>query len=159
MTSGQLVQTLSCKNAEVLCVQSDDSKILAGGTAGLLKLFDVRQPEPIEIPFEHRTSAVRCLQFEKCIVMVGTEAGKIKALDLRTGKCVQSYEEHSRYVSNLQFDATKVISASPDWSIKIWNRQTGKVHPTLTTHSYHATLRRVHPGAEGTYGGSVVLKI
>ena len=71
---------------------------------------------------------MRCLQFDGGHnVVVGTEAGKIKVLDLQSGKCVQTFEEHSRYVSCLQFDDDKVISGSPDGASK-YRGQNALVH-------------------------------
>ncbi len=58
----------------------------------------------------------------------------IFCFSMNTGKCLQTLSEHMRFVSCLQFDKTKVVTGSPDWSVKVWDRTNGECTDVLEEH-------------------------
>ncbi|KAL6061856.1 Scytalone dehydratase, variant 2 [Balamuthia mandrillaris] len=133
LNRGRLLRTLRTHSAPVLCVQMDADKLLSGGHDGTLSLCDLRtgKETAATIKLKAYTSSVRSMhqpRQEENHVIVGTEGGRVKVLDLRNGRCVQVFKEHARFVSCLHADAQRIISGSPDWTVKVWDRQTGISH-------------------------------
>jgi WD40 repeat protein len=42
--------------------------------------------------------------------------------------------EHARSVSSVQFDERRIVSGSPDWSVRVWDRVTGQCVEELEEH-------------------------
>jgi hypothetical protein len=51
------------------------------------------------------------------------------------GRCMQILAgEHARSVSSVQFDERRIVSGSPDWSVRVWDRVTGQCVEELEEH-------------------------
>ncbi|MBQ2396304.1 MAG: WD40 repeat domain-containing protein, partial [Bacteroidales bacterium] len=67
----------------------------------------------------------------------GTSYGDVKTFTTRTIVCLQTLTGHTHYVESASYspDGTKIVSASGDNTIKIWDANTGSCLQTLTGHT------------------------
>ena len=87
-------------------------------------------------------------------------SNKINVLSQDCGQLLKSFNQHSKQINSIQFDeiSNKLISASNDNSIKIWNLETGECLKTLTDHNDRITSILIVPNNKiisGSFDGTI----
>ncbi|KAJ3090568.1 hypothetical protein HK102_003327 [Quaeritorhiza haematococci] len=76
---------------------------------------------------EGHTDGIMCMHYDesKSLLATGSYDHTIRLWNLETNQCIRVLEGHTRCVRGVQFDDTKIVSASMDGTIRIWNLKTG----------------------------------
>jgi WD40 repeat protein len=82
------------------------------------------------------------------------------AVGTTKGQCIQALAgEHARSVSSLQFDERRIVSGSPDWSVRVWDRITGRCVEALEEHMRGVFCVRFDRQKLVTGGGDRLVKV
>jgi len=102
--------------------------VLTGGDDGLVKHFDLETRECLSSRSGHH-GAVWCVQRHGHVVVTGATDGSLRLGDLRTEAAVwESETAHGDAIAGMQVDDTKVLTASFDTTVKIWDLRMGLSH-------------------------------
>ncbi len=119
-----------------------DNKTLLVGTYRQVQFWNL-ETKQIEKVWDGHADTVRCLALSKSgkrlVAGGGTPGagGEIRVLNLENFQTVLTLNEHSDIVNAVVItpDDKKILSASTDKSIKIWEMETGKLLNTLRDHA------------------------
>eukprot|EP01088_Endostelium_zonatum_P001515 TRINITY_DN11823_c0_g1_i1.p1 TRINITY_DN11823_c0_g1~~TRINITY_DN11823_c0_g1_i1.p1 ORF type:complete len:603 (+),score=78.03 TRINITY_DN11823_c0_g1_i1:111-1919(+) len=127
----------------VYCLYYYDGKLISGGEDKTAKVWDLDMGEctatlsgnPATGEKGH-TGAIYCMQFNDTRLVTGSYDHTIKVWDLDSKECLHTFggpkesgleqkvgEFHTNTVRCIQFDLLKMVSASADKTIKIWDMQ------------------------------------
>jgi WD40 repeat protein len=113
----------------VECVTfSPDSKILAAGSYGVVKLLDVHEQQETA-SFPDKGGFVKTAAFSadgKLLVTGGYQS--LKLWDVATGKVLRAFKGHRGYVTAAAFSADQktLVSAADDETVNLWNLESGE---------------------------------
>ena len=140
--TGEMIDAVKAASSGIRSLaMSPDGKILVSGSAGkTIKIWylspKLDQPEHI-ISYAH-LSDVLSLAIHGQTLVSGGEDRTIKLWSLATAQKQQPHilKGHAGSVWSVAIspDGTKIASASGDYTVKIWDIQTGKILETLTGH-------------------------
>lgn len=131
-TDGSLIDTLEATGSRILAADwSDQSRVLPGVSRTALTSVSSRAPGLIALGSDDRTAP-------------------IQLFDAQTGEPIELLDreqQHTDAVTCLQFstDQSKLLSASFDRTIKVWDLNTGKVIQTLVGHRLWVWSARFSP--------------
>ncbi|OBZ79702.1 Mitochondrial division protein 1 [Grifola frondosa] len=100
---------------------------------GAVRMWDMRTGQPHRTLLGH-TGPVTCLQFDELHIISGSLDKSIRIWDLRTGGIFETLK-YDHAVTALQFDTRKIVAATGENGIKIYNR-TSMQQSTLTTNGH-----------------------
>lgn len=121
-------------------VQSWEYALVSGSGDGAVRMWDMRTGQAHRTLLGH-TGPVTCLQFDEIHVVSGSLDKSVRIWDLRTGGVLETIKyEHG--VTALQFDSRKVICASGENGVKIYNR-TSMQHSTLSTNGHPRPVEKL----------------
>ncbi|KAJ3754053.1 WD40-repeat-containing domain protein [Lentinula raphanica] len=114
--------------------------LVSGSGDGAVRMWDMRTGQA------HRTLAghsapVTCLQFDEIHIASGSLDKTIRIWDVRTGGVYETLR-YDHAVTALQFDSRKVIAATGENGVKIYNR-TSMQHSTLLTNGHTSPVERL----------------
>ncbi|KAJ3907063.1 WD40-repeat-containing domain protein [Lentinula edodes] len=114
--------------------------LVSGSGDGAVRMWDMRTGQA------HRTLAghsapVTCLQFDEVHIASGSLDKTIQIWDVRTGGVFETLR-YDHPVTALQFDTRKVIAATGENGVKIYNR-TSMQHSTLLTNGHTSPVERL----------------
>ncbi|KAK7694214.1 hypothetical protein QCA50_001394 [Cerrena zonata] len=114
--------------------------LMSGSGDGAVRMWDMRTGQPHRTLLGH-TSPVTCLQFDELHCVTGSLDKTIKIWDLRTGGIFETLK-YDHAVTGLQFDSRKIVAATGENGIKIYNR-TSMQHTTLLTNGHTRPVEKL----------------
>ncbi|KZT06242.1 WD40 repeat-like protein [Laetiporus sulphureus 93-53] len=104
--------------------------LVSGSGDGAVRMWDMRTGQPHRTLLGH-TGPVTCLQFDELHVVSGSLDKSIRIWDLRTGGIFETLKfDHA--VTALQFDTRKIVAATGENGVKIYNRTSMQYSSLLT---------------------------
>ncbi|TFK57514.1 WD40 repeat-like protein [Heliocybe sulcata] len=114
--------------------------LVSGSGDGAVRMWDMRTGQPHRTLLGH-TGPVTCLQFDELHIASGSLDKSIRIWDLRTGGIFETLK-YDHAVTALQFDSRKIVAATGENGIKIYNR-TSMQHSTLLTNGHTRPVERL----------------
>jgi len=114
--------------------------LVSGSGDGAVRLWDMRTGQPHRTLLGH-TAPVTCLQFDETHVVTGSLDKSLRIWDLRSGGIFETLK-YDHAVTGLQFDSLKIIAATGENAIKIYNRTTMQ-HSSLLTNGHTRPVERI----------------
>jgi len=74
------------------------------------------------------------------ILISGSYNGTAALCDLNTQKCIGDLKGHTEPLRGIMFDSEKIITASLDQTLKIWDNKTNKLISTISTKQSNSCL-------------------
>lgn len=107
--------------------------LVSGSGDGAVRMWDMRTGQAHRTLLGH-TGPVTCLQFDEIHIASGSLDKTLKIWDLRTGSIFETIN-YDHAVTSLQFDTRKIVAATGENGVKIYNRTTLQ-HSTLLTNGH-----------------------
>ncbi|GLB36557.1 putative WD40 repeat-like protein [Lyophyllum shimeji] len=114
--------------------------LVSGSGDGAVRMWDMRTGQAHRTLLGH-TAPVTCLQFDEIHIASGSLDKTIRIWDLRTGGVFETIK-YDHGVTGLQFDTRKIIAATGENGVKIYNR-TSMQHSTLYTNGHTKPVERL----------------
>lgn len=114
--------------------------LVSGSGDGAVRMWDMRTGQAHRTLMGH-TSPVTCLQFDEMHIASGSLDKSIRIWDVRTGGTFETLK-YDHAVTALQFDTRKVIAATGENGVKIYNR-TSMQHSSLSTNGHTQPVERI----------------
>ncbi|KAF8973813.1 WD40 repeat-like protein [Flammula alnicola] len=114
--------------------------LVSGSGDGAVRMWDMRTGQAHRTLLGH-TGPVTCLQFDEIHIASGSLDKTLKVWDLRTGGIFETIQfDHA--VTALQFDTRKIIAATGENGVKVYNR-TSSQKSTLLTNGHTKPVERL----------------
>lgn len=124
--TGARLRTLKGHTASVLSIVITPDYIVTGGADAEVRVWQYAgtQAQPVrKLSLLHRllehSSSITCVSMLSTNVVSGDRRGEIIVWDCVAGVAARKFRVHTAAVLAIQFDATKVITASADGSVRI----------------------------------------
>lgn len=114
--------------------------LVSGSGDGAVRMWDMRTGQAHRTLLAH-TAPVSCLQFDEIHIASGSLDKTIRIWDLRTGGVYETIK-YDHAVTGLQFDTRKVVAATGENGVKIYNR-TSMQQSTLVTNGHTRPVERL----------------
>ncbi|KAG1825511.1 WD40-repeat-containing domain protein [Suillus subaureus] len=114
--------------------------LVSGSGDGAVRMWDMRTGQAHRTLMGH-TGPVTCLQFDEMHIASGSLDKSIRIWDVRTGGTFETLK-YDHAVTALQFDTRKVIAATGENGVKIYNR-TSMQHSSLFTNGHTQPVERL----------------
>ncbi|KAJ7198926.1 WD40-repeat-containing domain protein [Mycena rebaudengoi] len=114
--------------------------LVSGSGDGAVRMWDMRTGQAHRTLLGH-SAPVTCLQFDEIHIASGSLDKTIRIWDLRTGGIFETLQ-YDYPVTALQFDTRKIIAATGENGVKIYNR-TSMQHSTLQTNGHMKPMERL----------------
>jgi len=114
--------------------------LVSGSGDGAVRLWDMRTGQPHRTLLGH-TAPVTCLQFDETHVVTGSLDKSLRIWDLRSGGIFETLK-YDHAVTGLQFDSRKIVAATGENAIKVYNRTTMQ-HSSLLTNGHTRPVERI----------------
>lgn len=114
--------------------------LVSGSGDGAVRMWDMRTGQAHRTLMGH-TGPVTCLQFDEMHIASGSLDKSIRIWDVRTGGIFETLK-YDHAVTALQFDTRKVIAATGENNVKIYNR-TSMQHSSLSTNGHTQPVERL----------------
>ncbi|KAI1797515.1 WD40 repeat-like protein [Ganoderma leucocontextum] len=114
--------------------------LVSGSGDGAVRMWDMRTGQPHRTLLGH-TAPVTCLQFDELHIVSGSLDKSIRIWDVRTGGIFETLK-YDHAVTALQFDTRKIVAATGENGVKIYNR-TSMQHSTLMTNGHTRPVERL----------------
>ncbi|KAF8213672.1 WD40-repeat-containing domain protein [Mycena galopus ATCC 62051] len=114
--------------------------LVSGSGDGAVRMWDMRTGQAHRTLLGH-SAPVTCLQFDELHIASGSLDKTIRIWDLRTGGVFETLK-YDHPVTGLQFDTRKIVAATGENGIKIYNR-TSMQHSTLQTNGHLKPVERL----------------
>lgn len=114
--------------------------LVSGSGDGAVRMWDMRTGQAHRTLMGH-TGPVTCLQFDEMHIASGSLDKSIRIWDVRTGGTFETLN-YDHAVTALQFDTRKVIAATGENGVKIYNR-TSMQHSSLSTNGHIQPVERL----------------
>ena len=166
------------RNLIALALIQDDTRLVTGNTKGVTQLWntltdqqiwshgfsypDSESAKPVFALWSNPDNTYICVSY-----FGGGFGGVIDVLETETGRRISQFSNHDKVVTSLRFlkDGNRIISASQDGAVKVWDLETAlETEPQKRT-SYHSdkgiSIQMISPDASyvatGGYDGKVIL--
>ncbi|KAI0638999.1 WD40 repeat-like protein [Trametes polyzona] len=114
--------------------------LVSGSGDGAVRMWDMRTGQPHRTLLGH-TGPVTCLQFDELHIVTGSLDKSIRIWDVRTGGIFETLK-YDHAVTALQFDTRKIVAATGENGVKIYNR-TSMQQSTLLTNGHTRPVERL----------------
>jgi division protein 1 len=114
--------------------------LVSGSGDGAVRMWDMRTGQAHRTLLGH-TSPVTCLQFDEIHIVSGSLDKSIRIWDVRMGSTFETLK-YDHAVTALQFDSRKIIAATGENGVKVYNR-TSMQHSTLLTSGHTKPVERL----------------
>ncbi|KAJ7071370.1 WD40-repeat-containing domain protein [Mycena amicta] len=114
--------------------------LVSGSGDGAVRMWDMRTGQAHRTLLGH-SGPVTCVQFDEIHIASGSLDKTLRIWDLRTGGVFETLK-YDHAVTALQFDTRKIVAATGENGIKIYNR-TSMQHSTLQTNGHTKPVERV----------------
>jgi WD40 repeat protein len=110
------------------------NKIISISDDKTVRIWDINSTKEInKLTMEDKLLSIDISPNQKSIV-VGLADGNIFLIDINSTKIVKKIKAHNKSINGIALSTHYIISASDDKTIKIWNRESGKLINTLVGH-------------------------
>ncbi|KAG6371574.1 WD40-repeat-containing domain protein [Boletus reticuloceps] len=114
--------------------------LVSGSGDGAVRMWDMRTGQAHRTLFGH-TGPITCLQFDEVHIVSGSLDKSIRIWDVRSGGVFETLK-YDHGVTALQFDTRKIVAATGENGVKIYNRTTMQ-HSTLRTNGHTRPVDRL----------------
>ncbi|KAF8887771.1 WD40-repeat-containing domain protein [Infundibulicybe gibba] len=104
--------------------------LVSGSGDGAVRMWDMRTGQAHRTLLGH-TAPVTCLQFDEIHIVSGSLDKTLRIWDLRTGGIFETVK-YDHAVTSLQFDTRKIVAATGENGVKIYNRTSMQQSSLLT---------------------------
>ncbi|XP_028096354.1 katanin p80 WD40 repeat-containing subunit B1-like isoform X3 [Camellia sinensis] len=145
-----IVQSLCGHTSPVESVTFDltEALLLAGASAGVIKLWDLDETKMVRTLTGHRSNctAVEFHPFGEFFAS-GSMDTSLKIWDIRKKGCIHTYKGHTGGISTIKFtpDGRWVVSGGFDNVVKVWDLTAGKLLHDFKFHEGHIRSIDFHP--------------
>lgn len=103
------------------CVAQASDEIVSGDVGGRIVIWNLGADNKLMRTCNvHPGIAVTCVQFDATRIVSGAANGKLFVTDFATGQLLQTLYGHETSLLDLQFDRTRMVSASEDGAVRLW---------------------------------------
>lgn len=134
IASQHCYKTLKGHQASVLCLQYDDNILVSGSSDHTLLVWSMRTFQPIHCLRAH-TSGVLDVCFNQTTIASCSKDATIRIWS-RSGQLLQTLIGHRGPVNAIQFKNNRLVSASGDTVIKLWDMETGQCLRDFVGHAH-----------------------
>ncbi|CEP10600.1 hypothetical protein [Parasitella parasitica] len=134
ITSQHCYKTLKGHQASVLCLQYDDTILVSGSSDHTLLVWSMKTYQPTRCLRGH-TSGVLDVCFDENTIASCSKDATIRTWT-RDGKLLQTLMGHRGPVNAIQFRNGRLVSASGDTVIKLWDMETGQCLRDFVGHAH-----------------------
>ncbi len=132
------------------CIDQNNQLILSGGGDRVLKLWDIKTGERLQMfgelnkgfyaVFGHKIT-VSSVAFTNNNVLSGSMDSTLKLWNKDTGACLRTFEGHSDRITSISVikNGNFAISSEESQKLKLWNLETGQCLRTFPAHSDRVT--------------------
>lgn len=118
------------------CVAQTSEEIVSGDVGGRIVIWNLGANNKLMRSCNvHPGIAVTCVQFDATRIVSGAANGNLFITDFATGQLLQTLHGHQSSILDLQFDRTRMASASQDGAVRLWFWQTQST--ATTRRKYH----------------------
>ncbi|KAF9234970.1 WD40-repeat-containing domain protein [Melanogaster broomeanus] len=114
--------------------------LVSGSGDGAVRMWDMRTGQTHRTLLGH-TEPITCLQFDEIHIVSGSLDKSVRIWDVRAGAVFETLK-YDHGVTALQFDTRKVVAATGENGVKIYNRTTMQ-HSTLVTNGHTRPVGRL----------------
>ncbi|KAF7986202.1 hypothetical protein HWV62_38626 [Athelia sp. TMB] len=114
--------------------------LVSGSGDGAVRMWDMRTGQAHRTLMGH-TAPVTCLQFDEMYIVSGSLDKTVRIWDLRAGGSFETLK-YDHPVTGLQFDTRKIVAATGENGIKVFNR-TSMQHSTLSINGHTKPAERL----------------
>ncbi|PPS09948.1 hypothetical protein GOBAR_AA10699 [Gossypium barbadense] len=133
---------------ESLVFDSGEVSVLAGASAGAIKLWDLEETKMVRGFTGHRSNCT-AMDFHPFgeFFASGSMDKSLKIWDIRKKGCIHTYKSHTRGISSIRFspDGRWVVSGGFDNVVKVWDLTAGKLLNEFKFHEGHIRSINFHP--------------
>ncbi|KAF8647327.1 hypothetical protein AX16_006789 [Volvariella volvacea WC 439] len=121
-------RTLRGHEGPVNAVGLQGERVVSASGDGKMILWDIESGERLRT-FEGHDRGLACIEFKDDLIVSGSNDCKIKIWSAKSGECLKTLVGHEALVRALSFDPRngRLVSASYDKTIKLWDLATGKM--------------------------------
>lgn len=134
IASQHCYKTLKGHQASVLCLQYDNNILVSGSSDHTLLVWSMRTFQPIHCLRAH-TSGVLDVCFDQTTIASCSKDATIRIWS-RSGQLLQTLIGHRGPVNAIQFKNNRLVSASGDTVIKLWDMETGQCLRDFVGHAH-----------------------
>jgi len=140
-----------------LAVSGNDRYLAAGGSDGIVRLWNYRSGDLIAV-LEGHTDYVRSVAFspDDRILASGSDDGTIKLWDVEEIRLLKTLRGHTDYVRSVAFnyDGTVLITGSDDGTVRVWDMNTFETIQIIEAHEgYVLSVETVNDSGTFLSGG------
>ncbi|KAI8971756.1 WD40-repeat-containing domain protein [Mycotypha africana] len=148
--TGRLKHKLQGHLGSVLCLQFDNHYVISGSSDSRLMIWELHTGKHIKTLYGHSESVLN-VKFKNNLVVSCSKDKTLRTWDWkkddikesdsrhndkkRGGVTLMVFRGHRAAVNAVQFKDDRIVSASGDRTIKIWDMNTGQCLKTLDSHS------------------------
>eukprot|EP00042_Codosiga_hollandica_P017336 m.47259 g.47259 ORF g.47259 m.47259 type:complete len:257 (+) comp47531_c0_seq1:1279-2049(+) len=139
LASGQCLAVMRGHRAAVLSLYFDEDRVVSAGMDMEIRVWDFEGA--CRMTLSGHQSGISSVQFDARfnVIFSGAFDGELRFWDLNTGELLETIdwihsEGHRQAIRNLQTNAHRIITASDDKTMKVWDIQTRRRLLTIKCH-------------------------
>ncbi|KYQ93601.1 F-box/WD-repeat protein [Tieghemostelium lacteum] len=149
LSTGECIHVLQGHTDGVSCLCIiDDFTLASGSLDNTINLWSIESGKLLH-SFSNHISGISCLYYKNNLLISGTMGGTLNVIDIPSRICLQTFHGHGDRVTSIQWwecpddGGVRIISSSWDYTLRVWNLQTGKAVHVLTGHSFRVRCTQV----------------
>eukprot|EP01132_Coremiostelium_polycephalum_P007905 gene7905-9728_t len=147
LSTGECVHILRGHTDGVSCLCIIDDVTLASGSLdNTINLWSMETGKLLH-SFTNHISGISCLYYKNNLLISGTMGGTLNVIDIPSRICLQTLHGHGDRVTSIQWwdssDGDRIVSSSWDYTLRVWNLQTGKAIHVLSGHTFRVRCTQV----------------
>ncbi|EFA85454.1 fatty acyl-CoA synthetase [Heterostelium album PN500] len=141
LSTGECLHILRGHTDGVSCLTLiDDNMIASGSLDNTINLWSIETGKLLH-SFAKHVTGITCLYYKNNLLISGTMGGVLNVIDLPSRIVLQTLHGHSDRVTSIQWwdnpnGEPSIISSSWDYTLRVWNLQTGKSIHVLSGHTF-----------------------